>query len=75
MPQLARVVSQAEIAQHDYNLSVARYVEHIEMEEPVDVDVLRAERLQLECELASLEEKLEGLLARIGYDYRGVPNP
>ncbi|WP_122864077.1 HsdM family class I SAM-dependent methyltransferase [Pseudomonas viridiflava] len=75
VPQLARVVSQAEIAQHDYNLSVARYVEHIEMEEPVDVVVLRAERLQLECELASLEEKLEGLLARIGYDYRGVPNP
>lgn len=73
--QVARVVSQAEIAQHDYNLSVARYVEHVEMEEPVNVDVLRAERLQLECELATLEEKLEELLARIGYDYRGIPKP
>jgi type I restriction enzyme M protein len=75
VPQLARMVSQAEIAQHDYNLSVARYVEHVEMEEPVNVDVLRAERLRLKSELASLEEKLEQLLSRIGYDYRGVPKP
>lgn len=68
-PQFAKLVSHVEIAEHGYNLSVARYVEVIEEEEKVDVGELRAERLQLQSELAALETKLASLLRAIGYAY------
>lgn len=66
-PQFARLVSHVEIAEHDYNLSIARYVEVLEKEEKVDISELRAERKQLQCELAALETKLASLLREIGY--------
>jgi type I restriction enzyme M protein len=61
----ARLVTQAEIAANDYNLSVARYVDTIEDEEEVDLMALRTERGLLQAELAGLEAKLASLLQEI----------
>jgi type I restriction enzyme M protein len=75
MPQFAKLVSSAEIAEHGYNLSVVRYVELIDKEEKVDLEQLRAERLQLQDELEHLETKLAGLLMQIGYEYQDLHEP
>lgn len=63
----ARLVDPAEIAANDFNLSVARYVAAAANEEPVDLDALRAERIQLKSELARLEAKLSALLKEAGH--------
>jgi type I restriction enzyme M protein len=62
----ARLVDAKEIAANDFNLSVARYVATLESEEAVDLDALRAERVQLKAELAQLEAKLSALLEEAG---------
>lgn len=63
----ARLVDPAEIAANDFNLSVARYVAAAADEEAVDLDALRAERIQLKSELARLEAKLSALLEEAGH--------
>lgn len=63
----ARLVDPGEIAANDFNLSVARYVAAAADEEPVDLDALRAERIQLKSELARLEAKLSALLEEAGH--------
>ena len=63
----ARLVDPAEIATNDFNLSVTRYVAAAAHEEPVDLDALRAERIQLNSELARLEAKLSALLEQDGH--------
>lgn len=63
----ARLVDPAEIAANDFNLSVARYVAAAADEELVDLDALRAERVQLKSELARLEAKLSALLEEAGH--------
>lgn len=63
----ARLVAPDEIAANDFNLSVARYVAAAADEEPVDLDALRAERIQLKSELARLEAKLSELLEVAGH--------
>lgn len=63
----ARLVDPGEIAANDFNLSVARYVAAAVDEEAVDLDALRAERVQLKSELARLEAKLSALLEEAGH--------
>ncbi|OJA40216.1 hypothetical protein BGV66_28055 [Burkholderia ubonensis] len=63
----ARLVTHAEIAANDFNLSVARYVDATEVEMEVNLNALRAERAQLKAELMSLEAKLATLLEKIGH--------
>ena len=63
----ARLVDPAEIAANDFHLSVARYVAAAADEELVDLDALRAERVQLKSELARLEAKLSALLEEAGH--------
>ena len=63
----ARLVDPSEIAANDFNLSVARYVATAADEEAVDLDALRAERVQLKSELARLEAKLSALLEVAGH--------
>ncbi|MBP6760258.1 MAG: SAM-dependent DNA methyltransferase [Thauera sp.] len=58
----ARLVDPSEIAANDFSLSVARYVAVAADEAEVDLDALRAERVQLKSELARLEAKLSALL-------------
>ena len=65
--QFARLVTRAEIAANDNNLSVARYVDLTEDEPEVNLKALRAERASLNADLASLEGRLAALLAHIGY--------
>lgn len=63
----ARLVEPGEIAENDFNLSVARYVAAAADEEAVDLDALRAERAQLKSELARLEAKLLALVEEAGH--------
>jgi type I restriction enzyme M protein len=58
VPEYARRVPQSEISANSCNLSVARYVSAVEEEEKIDLPAIRAERAQLQAELARLEEKL-----------------
>jgi hypothetical protein len=62
----ARLVSAADIAGNDFNLSVTRYVATADGEEEVDLDALRAERGQLKARLEQLEAKLAVLLEEAG---------
>ena len=62
----ARLVSPAEISGNDFNLSVTRYVATADGEEEVDLDALRAERVQLKAQLTQLEAKLAVLLEEAG---------
>ncbi|MOA61799.1 hypothetical protein D3C78_1870290 [compost metagenome] len=61
-------MSQTEVAENDYNLNVARYVEVTEEVAEVDLKALREERAWLKTKLASLETKLASLLKGIGHD-------
>jgi type I restriction enzyme M protein len=63
----ARLVSAAELAANEFNLSVARYVATSESEEEVDLEALRAERVQLKAQLGRLEAKLSALLKEVGH--------
>ncbi|WBA79766.1 type I restriction-modification system subunit M [Endozoicomonas sp. GU-1] len=63
----AYVASFEEIKENDFNLNIPRYVDTFEEEEEIDLDVVRAERLQLKAELAELEVKMEGYLKELGY--------
>lgn len=64
----ARLVGPAEIAANDFNLSVARYVAAEADEEPINLDALRAERIQLKSELERLEAKQSALLEEAGHE-------
>ncbi|MGF6540550.1 N-6 DNA methylase [Paraburkholderia youngii] len=65
--QYSRLVTHAEIAANDYNLSVARYVKAPEDEVITDLTALRAERDLLRAELVTLERKLAALLQDVGH--------
>lgn len=60
-------MAREEIAANDYNLNVVRYVDASEEEADVDLVAIRAERVKLKAELASLEAKLTTLLQGIDY--------
>ena len=55
------------LKENDYNLNIPRYVDTFEEEAEIDLMAVRAERLKLKAELASLETKMEGYLKELGY--------
>lgn len=61
----ARLVSLENIIQNDCNLSVARYVDAVEEVCLVDLEALRAERLQLRAELERLEKRFASLIEEV----------
>lgn len=62
----ARTVSLEEIRQHNYNLSIPRYIDTSEAESEIDIVPLRAERMKLRTELAEVEKKMETYLTNLG---------
>ncbi|WP_150539969.1 type I restriction-modification system subunit M [Actinobacillus vicugnae] len=56
-----------EIKENDYNLNIPRYVDTFEQEAEIDLTTVRAERLKLKAELATLEEKMAGYLEELGF--------
>ena len=63
----AFVATLADIQQNDYNLNIPRYVDTFEEEQLIDLQQVRAERMQLKQQLAELETKMEGYLRELGY--------
>ncbi|WP_422135345.1 MULTISPECIES: type I restriction-modification system subunit M [unclassified Endozoicomonas] len=57
-----------EIQENDYNLNIPRYVDTFEEEEEIDLMTVRAERLELQLELAGLEKEMQGYLEELGYE-------
>lgn len=56
-----------EIKENDFNLNIPRYVDTFEEEEEIDLMAVRAERLELQQQLAELETQMEGYLKELGY--------
>ncbi len=64
----ASLVAPAEIASHDYNLNVARYVDRTRAALDVDLDALRRERVELKKEWVGIEQEIVDCLKELGYD-------
>lgn len=65
--QYARLADRAEIAANGYNLNIPRYVSTYQEAEPIDLQAVHAERLELKRELAEIEARMEGYLLELGY--------
>ena len=63
----AYLASFDEIAENDFNLNIPRYVDTFEEEAEIDLDAVRAERLELKAELDALEAEMAGFLKELGY--------
>ena len=63
----AYLASFDEIKQNDFNLNIPRYVDTFEEEAEIDLDAVRAERLELKAELDALESEMAGFLKELGY--------
>jgi len=63
----AYLASFDEIKENDFNLNIPRYVDTFEEEAEIDLDAVRAERLELKAELESLETEMAGFLKELGY--------
>ena len=63
----AFVASLKDIQDNDYNLNIPRYVDTFEEEAEIDLMVVRAERVQLQSELAVLENQMAQYLEELGY--------
>ncbi|MCG2826625.1 MAG: type I restriction-modification system subunit M [Thermoplasmatales archaeon] len=63
----AKVVDLEKIKENDYNLSVTRYVDVFEDEEPVDIPKVLQEAKALEKGRRGVEEKLAHYLKELGY--------
>ena len=66
--RVSRVVEQSEIAENDFNLNIALYVDTTEPEEPIDVREELAELRRLQTERDATEAQLNEYLEALGYD-------
>jgi len=65
----ARVVEVDEIRENDYNLSVTRYVDIFDEEEPIDIPQVLHELKELKKDWQDIEDKLNDYLTELGYGY------
>ena len=63
----AYLASFDEIKENDFNLNIPRYVDTFEEEAEIDLEAVRAERLELKAELESLEIEMADSLNSLGY--------
>ena len=63
----AYLASFDEIKENDFNLNIPRYVDTFEEEAEIDLEAVRAQRLELKSELDSLETEMAGFLKELGY--------
>jgi len=61
------VASPEEIQENDFNLNIPRYVDTFEEEEEIDLMAVQAERKDIEAEIATLNEQMDGYLKELGY--------
>ncbi len=64
-----------EIRENDYNLNIPRYVDTFEEEEEIDLMAVRAERQQLQAQLAELEGEMAKYLEELGYAVQDAQVP
>lgn len=64
--KFAKVVSQDEVKENDYNLNITRYVDTFVEEEPVDIQANLKELEKIEPELKKLEEEMKNYLRELG---------
>jgi type I restriction enzyme M protein len=67
VPKYAHWATAEEIVGNDWNLNVPRYVDTAVEEKEIDLAAVRLERLKLKDELATLEAKMDGYLAELGF--------
>ena len=63
-----KVVPKEKIVENDYNLSVTRYVDVFDEEEPVDIPQVLQDLKKIENERQIIDEKVKGYLKELGYD-------
>lgn len=56
----------AQLAEHDYNLNIPRYVDTFEPEPEIDVGAVQAEIADLEHQLANVRKRMAGYLKELG---------
>lgn len=64
----SRRVSLKEIAENDYNLNITRYVSLAQEEEQIDLAANHARLVEIEKDITSAKEKLNGFLKELGLD-------
>ena len=62
----SHVATLEEIQENDYNLNIPRYVDTFEEEEPVDIEVTKANIIKIESELAEVKKQMQGYLEELG---------
>jgi type I restriction enzyme M protein len=62
-----RIVAMDEIAENDYNLNIARYIDTSEDEEIVDIEETLGRIEELEATEKEIDEKLNGYLKELGF--------
>lgn len=68
LPKYAKVVPLQTIRENDYNLSVTRYVNAFEEDEPIDVGKVWQELKTLEGSRAAIEERLKLYFRELGHE-------
>ncbi|BDD13008.1 type I restriction-modification protein subunit M (plasmid) [Fulvitalea axinellae] len=63
----ARLVELKEIAENDYNLNIARYIDTSEPEPEINVSEVLQDIQRIETEEAQIDSKLKGFLNELGY--------
>ncbi|MCT6837251.1 MAG: SAM-dependent methyltransferase, partial [Bifidobacteriales bacterium] len=64
--KFAHVADMAEIEANDWNLSIPRYVDTYEAEEPVDLKAVRDDLKRIESEKKASVDKVESMLRQLG---------
>ena len=63
----AYLASFEDIEENDFNLNIPRYVDTFEEEEEIDLEAVRAERMELKKQLAEVERQMDEYLEELGY--------
>jgi len=63
----AYLTSLGEIQENDFNLNIPRYVDTFEEEEDIDLMAVQAERKNIEADIATLNEQMNGYLKELGF--------
>ena len=62
----------AEVAENDYNLNIPRYVDTFEEEEPVDLDDVASQLVQLDKDMAANDAKIAAYCQELGITPPGI---
>lgn len=64
--KFAYVASRDEIKENDYNLNIPRYVDTFEEEEPVDIDEVKQNIVNIEAELVEVQAQMKKYMEELG---------